>query len=392
MVAIDEAEQASLDKGRSESNVIILGAGASYDFDASMAWDDDEKSFQHVSIPLANQLASEAARAELLIVSNEDLFRELSGVSIEDLKAGASLDVEHLYADLESRVAALGEVAEGDLRFHRLAGLRDDILKAIYRTIAIRVLPFGISRLHRKLAEHILDTGTNVISLNWDTLMEDALLELNAWHPSTGYGIEFWRFYVDRSLAEMTSQSSRVLVLKPHGSMNWFQYVLRSFHDNGFTGEVVSDDELSGVGHLAYTHGFRCVHDAQELSDEFGSSFNPPLKGLIEPGIVPPTTEWLHRPHIAKTIDLVEEMMRNAKGVTVVGFAMKSTDSRFLEIVTKACLERTGCPVEVEIVSPRWDKTKVAQDALLSVCREVFRTEDVCWEFDTLREYCETIA
>lgn len=74
---------------------------------------------------------------------------------------------------------------------------------------------------HRRLAAS-LDPGDTLISLNYDTVLDNALAD-QGWNPRFGYGFQLTgdkirivdTYPTDRALRD-------VLLLKPHGSLNWF--------------------------------------------------------------------------------------------------------------------------------------------------------------------------
>lgn len=80
-------------------------------------------------------------------------------------------------------------------------------------------------RYHEKLALRLMP-GDAVISFNYDTIMDRALKNTGGWDYSDGYGISF-NPRGRRGCCEVPQlkTADRVLLLKPHGSLNWFSAV-----------------------------------------------------------------------------------------------------------------------------------------------------------------------
>lgn len=81
---------------------------------------------------------------------------------------------------------------------------------------------------HKSLVSH-LAPGDVVISFNYDTIMDHALHSLGSWNYSEGYGVSFnpevsshvsHKRYGCCEMPGMKMED-RILLLKPHGSLNW---------------------------------------------------------------------------------------------------------------------------------------------------------------------------
>lgn len=73
---------------------------------------------------------------------------------------------------------------------------------------------------HFALARSLGD-GDCIVSLNYDTLIDNALL-LSGWDPATGYGFPAATKLVYRGMIKPPRARRDILLLKPHGSLNWF--------------------------------------------------------------------------------------------------------------------------------------------------------------------------
>ena len=71
---------------------------------------------------------------------------------------------------------------------------------------------------HDKLCS-ILDTNDTIVSLNYDTIIDESLLSSNMFNETTGYGFIIYKN--KNSFETKQVSNSPVLLLKLHGSLNW---------------------------------------------------------------------------------------------------------------------------------------------------------------------------
>jgi len=82
--------------------------------------------------------------------------------------------------------------------------------------------PAGVDH-HAWLVQH-LDPGDTLLSLNYDTLVDNALVR-QGWDPRVGYGFSAQSkvtFSDGPAPAGSLTNLENVLLIKPHGSLNWF--------------------------------------------------------------------------------------------------------------------------------------------------------------------------
>ncbi len=109
----------------------------------------------------------------------------------------------------------------------RTAGYRVEIKDFVTLVVALLRFvqmnpkhPGGIDH-HARLVAH-LEPGDAVLSLNYDTLIDNALAE-RGWNPRRGYGFTLDPTKIRRAHYPVDDAVlDEVLLLKPHGSLNWF--------------------------------------------------------------------------------------------------------------------------------------------------------------------------
>jgi len=82
--------------------------------------------------------------------------------------------------------------------------------------------------LHNALAAW-LDAGDLIASFNYDLLIDRSIKQSRNWIPDTGYGLQFSKIGVRRGeeveWRNPAEDTSDILLLKPHGSLNWLHPV-----------------------------------------------------------------------------------------------------------------------------------------------------------------------
>ena len=383
-------------------HVFILGAGASYEYDAYPFGADPrrpEVELVPASVPLSRNMLTEAIKrdvfrktqhARLAEYIRENSHRWLKKpVTFEDLKSGAELDVEQVYISLESDIRRLGIVSAVDPRWWDLAVPRDELLTIIETLLVYIVYSTGQSATHERLARYCRDTGATIISFNWDTLMDDALAATDCWNYHTGYGTKFFMAYQDRKATPEPSTPSVLTLLKPHGSMNWFRYSLRSFRNEpAFTGDEPTEEEMSSTGLFVFSPEWRKSNHPVDADLGLGVGFDPKLKVPADIDILPPgEASAVSRPQFARTRALVGEVIRTARTVTIIGFALKDSDSDSKRLFYQARQESSIGEITLEVVD-KVMSDPIASAPLRTICEDTFRPCQVEFVAPTFKEYC----
>jgi hypothetical protein len=171
-------------------NAYILGAGAS----------------RHAGYPLARDLGIALHNwVSQTKAAGHDFRNHLDLMS--DLYGGLG-NMEHILTDLDeclpgSRAAAL----QRPIRASLLASFQQAMREFLN---AIREAP---APLYERLARECLNPGDVIITFNWETACERELKRAGLWEISEGYGFLFRYDGIP---------ATKVKVLKPHGSANWW--------------------------------------------------------------------------------------------------------------------------------------------------------------------------
>ena len=222
-------------------------------------------------------------------------------------------------------------------------------------TYIVEVLSFisnyCYSLTHAVLAKHLIQEGGDIISFNWDILLDEALAETGQWDYETGYGLRFKNFPAD------DAPVPRNFLLKPHGSINWYrpregdELYLRIPEKRNLRGGTI--DRL---------------RRAERIDGQMMHSF-----------IVPPGRKRLAFPEVWRQ---VKDVLEAADEVTAIGFSFNSNDDHIKESLEGFSLKGS---LKVRLVNPTGAE-------LVRLYKEVFRTEDVQVLGEHFSAYCKSLG
>lgn len=208
---------------------------------------------------------------------------------------------------------------------------------------------------HRNLAKIILRKNADVISFNWETLLEDSLVETKEWSYIDGYTVSFEEV-VNQNDANDTIVDSKFKVLKPHGSINWY------------INKESNEQALRLIVPLSRDKRRSTVTELLEKSRTFGNNTfcfsciqQPGKSGFID----------------KKIHEQIIEKLEKAEKIIIIGFSFNPNDkdvkSEFSDINY-----RKG--VVVEYVNP--------DDRVEDTYKDIFKTKNVIKVASFLSEYC----
>jgi len=286
------------------------------------------------------------------ILSNEKISRR---INIEKLY----LHIEENIRNFESKKSEKQEL-DLDSPLIKLSMVKNDLLEYIYESLSL-VCYYCFSIYHNILASYILKYGGEVISFNWDILLEEAMNDTGKWNYEEGYGIEFkdvvHKYKENEDSASQNKPNN--LILKTHGSINWY---------NRATGEdvlylfVPLKRNLRG-GALDTLRVYEYDNDRNQYSTS----------------IVPPGIKRKAYPEIWARI---KETLKNADEIIAIGFSFNDNDDYVKEELQGFNFKRD---LKINLVN-------LEADRLIEIYKKVFKTDKVSKIFNTLGDYCEWIV
>jgi len=220
----------------------------------------------------------------------------------------------------ELRSAPFGQAFQmlSSIRFYMLQGLIAKTLADCHQD--------KLCEYHSRLAE-ILRPGDTIISFNYDLVMDQTLQRLrpDLWTYADGYGIRF-RMLFDlkgQSRLPKTTNTSSVLLLKPHGSCNWI--TTRPFGPRGFAKPTTMP--LVCTGPTYYGGISRKPSDAGDGNQRMSDS---PLRAdFLGVDITPPILSkevWLCGRHHQIIWQKALLALARANIVAFIGYSMPQAD------------------------------------------------------------------
>jgi hypothetical protein len=287
-------------------------------------------------------------------------------ISLEDLlyqeDISNKVNMETLYRTIEeemereARQSRNQHIAEWDQRFWHA---RQFLVEYLFASLSL-VTWYCRSCYHRILAEYVVTSPANVISFNWDTLLDEQMAATGAWHYEDGYGFRFGKVVYEHGEGDDTASVARSsnLLLKPHGSLDWYRSTQVG---GGALYAFIPITELRG-NLIPNLDNYRYHNDEQ-----------------FETAIVPPGRKQRHFTAVWKRI---EEVLSQADEIVAIGFSFNANDE-YIKREFEGMRFRDD--LTIGLVDPNADDLK-------STYADVFRTSRVAKICDTFSDYCEILV
>jgi hypothetical protein len=239
-----------------------------------------------------------------------------------------------------NRAARLNRSLTGLSAKTLLAAINDPVLRvqyaigSVFNLIGWR-LKFG--RLIRYLSRHCMARGSShtFISFNYDLVLEHALEKAALpWSARRGYGFRFrWSATSDPTVHTGTlvvpipgGSASQILVLKPHGSLNWLAGKGRDARRLPVIATTLTGD----VRYVGVTEPHSGVR--------FPTSWRPVS---VTPLIVPPmSTKDTSLPMLRRIRDMETAAIEGADEVFLFGWSMIASDTDQKKLIHRAVSRR----------------------------------------------------
>jgi len=283
----------------------------------------------------------------------------------ESKETSQKVNIENLYIDIETAIDEM-ELERGgdpndlsllqDPEFIDLFVLHNDLKSYIFDTLSF-VGYYCISKFHHIFAEHITDPNTNVISFNWDTLLDEAMFNTKRWSYETGYGLEFEKvlYKTGKDSESATKPEATNIILKPHGSINWYS----DMHKEKLYLIVPVGLRLRGGT-------FGQLRSCESIGND----------NHVFTYIIPPGKKRRQFPRIWESM---KDVLQNADKIIAIGFSFNNNDSHVKEEFKDISFKKN---LSVEIIDP-------TGSSLVNTYSEIFKTEDVVVKFSSFAKYCE---
>lgn len=211
--------------------------------------------------------------------------------------------------------------------------------------------------------------GDCIVTFNWDVVMEWLLWSFNKWSPSDGYGlpVQFESSqltHLDGKQRQRISLPSPIKVLKPHGSINWVNYV--------------RDDSAWDIRRLGLRY-LGLLFDLPIYSTYSAPIDQDPVDGPIGPDpinwkytILTPTynKDYQSEPFLSRIWEQISEVVEAASEITVIGYSLPPGDESARDQLGRALSRNVRCN-HVDLVSPAGINDKHWRPFVKSVGKEL---------------------
>lgn len=203
----------------------------------------------------------------------------------------------------------------------------------------------------KALARRILDEEATVVTFNYDTLLEQAMIEESpgrTWNPIQAYGASFDEFkqqdgapFAEFRSARFPAQAHGAPFLKLHGSLNWFRYV---------GGPV---DPAGGVRQREKRLGKTLVRQVgiPSMASSRGHTFVMPDGALLEQLIITPVlNKDVDQQPFAQVWEKARGEMRGCSKLVVGGYSFPPSDFATRRLFLESFVG--GPPDELVVINP----------------------------------------
>ena len=301
---------------------------------------------------------------------NATFGRPISKGDILNNKATSrKINIESLYLHIEKEIAGLEKKGKKSQSqdFHmndplvRICLIRHELLTYIHRSLSL-ICYYCFSIYHKILASYIVNYGGNVISFNWDTLMDEEMQCTGKWNYRDGYGVKFKDIIYKSGKKQDTSlqDKSNNIVFKPHGSINWYKKVNG---ENGLCLFIPVERNRRG-GTLDILGASE--YDKSRNQYYFTSVIPPGIKRKAFPDV------WLQ----------MKEVLEKADEIIAIGFSFNDNDGHVKEEFEGI---NFGKDLKISLIDPNANR-------ILSMYKDVFKTNNIVNTHSTLGNYCQWIV
>ena len=207
-----------------DPTVVLFGAGASRGGlrDIPLPPPVDSEFFY-----VANQLTGHGTPtlAKRVLRSVWELYNRVEGVGLEEY-----------FREIETR-AAISKIAKSSNKpkdWARRQRDLEELIRRVYVQTTVNLSSDGpkphVSTAHQAILQALSPTSS-IVTFNYDLVIEEAFTSADMWNPQDGFGVklagstlEWARLWVSEKSPSGPPASSKIALLKLHGSLGWVSY------------------------------------------------------------------------------------------------------------------------------------------------------------------------
>lgn len=240
--------------------------------------------------------------------------------------------------------------------FPKLYLVESELLEYIHSSLSC-LSYYCASNNYKILSKYITNKGGNIISFNWDILFEEAMMATGKWSPKDGYATNFkeiiYKNEEDKRKEMINETHSNNFILKPHGSINWYN----------------KDGKM----------------DDQNLFIQLNPNLRSGNFGLLEryengcySSIIPPGAK---EEYFSEVWNKMKCLLEEADEIITIGFSFNDNDIHIKNELNGIKFKKD---LKITIINPD-------NKSLGNIYEEVFCTNNFEMEFKTFSEYCKML-
>ncbi len=172
-----------------------------------------------------------------------------------------------------------------------------------------------VKNTFQKFADKVVENGTNIITFNYDLILDNILKNTGNWSIVSGYGVKMKIGGIPPNLEKEIKQESKMSYLKLHGSLNWGRRIVPTPYG----------------GKEIFISPFGLVQEQPILPIENMTSAETPRFENIHyvTFIVPPILskeEFYRSPLLQNVWYMAKEEIIKSKEVFILGYSFPATD------------------------------------------------------------------
>ncbi len=307
-----------------------------------------------------------ATELDRLWDENPELYEYIDstwGLGYKDLST-VDFDLEECFTRLEQEerdASRRGEIAGAYYDTWKIKGQLTGLLAGLLAEISSNQPPEDKGL--KPLARRVLEEGAAVVTFNYDTLFEQAMIleSHQPWNPIPAYATPFdlieprgWGSLEEFRPARFSAQAHATPVLKMHGSLNWFRIV------GG--GEPVRDASGTPVVRHARLDQtvVRPVGNPGPASTT-GHTFKMPDGTLLEQLIITPVLhKEVEQQPFGQIWQKAKDEMRGCSRLVVCGYSFPPTDLATRQLFRESFANDP--PNELSVINPDAKVVELVKD------------------------------
>lgn len=217
---------------------------------------------------------------------------------------------------------------------------RDELYEGL--PLALNRVQSGATCKHYAEFVNALRADDVVITFNWDTSLDRALLESGHWYPDDGYALSFAKL-LDKNWRDPIKVKSRIQLLKLHGSVNWLTNWITYDQNGELSIPVGPSGRIEPLCFVDGSKSYETWDDGSRIARwPFSFPYFPrsPLSGMPTMSLIIPPVQQKNlnefEEFLAPVWKRADAALRKAKEWFIAGYSFPPTDAHVNSLIRQA--------------------------------------------------------